>query len=231
MNHISNPDQHLQVEIRAAQGRTEFRRFHHFAHLAGTPNPGLPVREMWMAEKTKLLSSALPPRLARDFLDRAWEIQDIHGMVMARSLALVAVSHGEIIAGLAAGPAPRFVRRFARAGTDAVRRAIIATLQIHTLAVEPAYRRNGVGHALLDRLTSIAVAANTTLLYVRADSATAPLEFFGRQGFASHTSHEPLEFTTHGLTATEPPLPATLFSRRLPSRQRKRCGDVAGPGQ
>ncbi|MBF6176032.1 GNAT family N-acetyltransferase [Nocardia blacklockiae] len=219
MNDIS-ADHHLPVEVRAARGRTEFRRFHHFAHLSGNPSLAVGVREMWMAEKAKLLASALPPRQARDSLDRAWEILDVQGMVLARSLALVALTHGEVVAGLTAGPAPRFVRRFAPAGSHAIRRAITATMQIHLLAVEPDYRRGGVARTLLTHLLNLAGNAGTMLVYARADTETAPAGPLFACGFTAHTLAEPVEFSTHGITATEPTRPGTtLYSRNLsPSR-------------
>ncbi|MBF6171031.1 hypothetical protein [Nocardia blacklockiae] len=60
------------------------------------------------------------------------------------ALALVALTHGEVVAGLATGPAPRFVRRFRPAGSHALRRAISATMPIHLFAAAPDYRRNGI---------------------------------------------------------------------------------------
>ncbi|RDI43565.1 GNAT family N-acetyltransferase [Nocardia mexicana] len=212
----------LSYEIREARGRTEFRRFRHFNELAGAVNAARSAREMWLATKTGLLSSALDADYTTA-LGLAWTVAELPGALMARSLALVAVSHGEVIGGLTAGPPWRIIRQLAPVGNDVARHAIVTMMKIHTLAVLPDYRGNGVGCALVTRAVEIARLAGARVVHGQFDTASGQAGFYGRCGFTVHDPGIPVEFSSYGIPAGHVPGPGeSLFSMALATSNNSR---------
>ncbi len=197
----------LAFDIRHPNGRNEFRALLRLSVMAADPDPVRAVR-MWLADKTGLLSSALTPA-AHAALDRAHHTAGIEGMLMARSLALVAVSHGEVIGGLTAGPPERVIHHLELTAPDTLRHALTALTEIHTLAVEPAYQRNGVGSALLSRAITTAHTAGADLLYSQITPGHTDL--FHRAGLTVHTPATRLRLFRYGIPAIRYPDPDRIL--------------------
>ncbi|MGF6885961.1 putative N-acetyltransferase YhbS [Nocardia sp. GAS34] len=192
-NNPSDADQ-LSFEIRAAAGRTEFRKFRGLNQLAGAPNAERSARQMWLAHKSGMLSRALSVENDQT-IEQVWATAGLQGAVIARSLALVAVSHGEVIGGLTAGPPLGLIAHLVAIDRTAVRRAVKAMVKIHTLAVLPEYERNGIGRALLNDAINTYTAADAAVMYGQV--ATGNTRFYRRTGFTIHPTGHPLTFTPH----------------------------------
>jgi len=198
MNNTPDNSDRLSFEIRAAVGRTEFRKFRGLNQLAGVPNVERSARLIWLAYKTGLLSSALSAD-SGDVVEHAWATAGLRGAVITRSVALVAVSHGEVIGGLSAGPSSNFIRPLAGTDRAAVLHAVLATVKIHVLAVLPEYERNGIGRALIQHTVDTYTAAGAAVVYGQVVTNTGNARFYRRCGFTVHPVGNPLLFTSYGI--------------------------------
>ncbi|MFI5540709.1 GNAT family N-acetyltransferase [Nocardia sp. NPDC051900] len=205
----------VTVQIRPAGSRAELHEFSRWHHLAGVPQSRPAGRNLVEVDDAGILATGLTRSYAAEKLNSLTVPGGIPTVLAARTMALVAVADHPI-GGLSVGPSFFLCAQMTTQGPATVLHAALATMKIHAVAVKPAWRRRGIGTALLRPALTIARQAGASVVYGQFNTDTVGLtEFYRHSGMDVSNPDAPLHMNALiDLPAVITPLPGeTLFHR------------------
>ncbi|MGY1898390.1 GNAT family N-acetyltransferase [Nocardia gipuzkoensis] len=204
----------VAVHVRPASSRAELGEFTRWHRLAAVPQSRPAGRNLIAVADAGILATGLTRSYAAEKLNTLSIPGGIPTVLAARTMALVAVADNRPIGGLSAGPSFFLCAQLAMLGPATVLHAALATIKIHAVAVEPGWRRRGIGAALLRHALTTARHAGANLVYGQFNTETSGLaEFYHRNGINVSEPDAPLQMNALiDLPAYVAPLPGeTLF--------------------